>query len=233
MNAEVLLELEDADLAPPGRREPILRGVSLRILRGDVAVVMGKNGSGKSTLFRSLAGLWPVRRGQKRPQAPSGFDMRRVGLTLEDPPSQLVAGRVGREVEFGLENLGLWPDQIVPRRDLMLELFGLVSRIDRAAHTLSPGEQEHVLLAATLAPAPPVLLLDDPFLYLGPRESREAWGRLKALVGSQALGALVLATHDADLGLTSTRAGILAEGRLHAWGEPGKVVEDALRGALL
>ena len=233
MNPEVLLELVDADLAPPGRTEPVLRGVSLCLLRGDVAVVMGKNGSGKSTLLRTLAGLWPVRRGERRPPAPQGFDMRQVGLTLEDPPSQLVAGRIGREVEFGLENLGLWPDQITPRRNAMLELFGLGGRADRASHTLSPGQQEHVLLAATLAPAPPVLLLDDPFLYLGPRESREAWTRLEAMVGSGELGALLLATHDPDLGRVASRAGILAGGCLLAWGEPAEVVEDALRGALL
>ena len=231
--SEIVLALTDADLAPPGRVHPVLTGVSLELARGDVAVLLGKNGSGKTTLLRSLAGIWPLRRGALVPPAPRGFDSRRAGLVLDDPPAQLVAGSVGREVEFSLENLAIPMETAVLCRDAMLDLFDLHAFRDDDPHRLSPGEQERVLLAASLAPGPPVLLLDDPFLYLSPKEMWSAWRRTVERIAEGRIGALLLATHDMDLALSCHRAGILAGGGLKAWGDATEVMGDALRGGLL
>ena len=54
-----ILELLQADLAPPGRATPVLEDVTLRLERGEIAVVCGANGSGKTTLLRTAAGLLP------------------------------------------------------------------------------------------------------------------------------------------------------------------------------
>jgi energy-coupling factor transporter ATP-binding protein EcfA2 len=230
---DVLLALDGADLAPPGRLHPVLSGVSLELCRGDIAVLLGKNGSGKSTLLRSLAGLWPLRGGALFPPAPRGFDPRRSGLVLDDPPAQLIAGSVAREVEFGLENMGLGMEHALSRRDAALELFGIAAWADLDPHTLSPGEQERVLLAATYAPGPPVLLLDDPFLYLSPKEMWRVWRRTVDATEQGNIGSVLLATHDTDLALSCRKAGILASGRLRAWGDPALVLGNALRDALL
>ena len=231
--SDIVLALTNADMAPPGRVHPVLTGVSLELARGDVAVVLGKNGSGKTTLLRSLAGLWPLKRGELVPPAPFGFDSRRAGLLLDDPPAQLVAGTVAKEVEFGLENLGVPTETAVHRRDTMLERFDLRALRDDDPHHLSPGEQERVLLAATLAPGPPVLLLDDPFLYLSPPEMWSAWRRTVERAAEGLIGAVLLATHDMDLALSCRRAGILSGGRLITWGDATEVTGDALRGGLL
>lgn len=233
LRPEIVLALTDADLAPPGRVHPVLTGVTLELARGDVAVLLGKNGSGKTTLLRSLAGLWPLRRGTLVPPAPRGFDPRRAGLVLDDPPAQLVAGSVAREVEFGLENLGFSMETAALRRDAVLDLLDLHALRDDDPHYLSPGEQERVLLAATLAPGPPVLLLDDPFLYLSPKEMWSAWRRTVERTAQGGIGALLLATHDVELALSCGRAGIIAGGRLAAWGDVAEVMSDALRGSLL
>jgi energy-coupling factor transporter ATP-binding protein EcfA2 len=229
----VLLSLADADLGPPGRMHPILTGVSLELFRGDVAVILGKNGSGKSTLLKSLAGLWPLRRGTLYPPAPRGFDSRRAGLVLDDPPSELVSANVTREVEFGLENLGVDMASATARRDVVLDLFDLGGLRSADPQHLSPGEQERVLLAATLAPDPPILLLDDPFLYLSPKEMWSAWRRTVEAAQEGRVGALLLATHDVDLALSCRTAGRLDRGGLVAWGDAAEVVGDALRGGLL
>ena len=229
---DIVLRLSDADLAPPGRLRPVLTGVSLDLVKGDVAVLLGKNGSGKTTLLRSLAGLWPLRRGELHPPAPRGFDSRRAGLVLDDPPAQLVAGTVTREVEFGLENIGLDMTNTRLRRDAMLGLLELHALKDADPHQLSPGEQERVLLAATLAPGPPVLLLDDPFLYLSPKEQWSAWRHTVERAQDGSIGAVLLATHDVDLAFSCGRAGVLSRGRL-TWGETAEVMGDALRGNLL
>ena len=230
---EPILEIIEADLAPPGRVHPILTGVSLALERGDVAVLLGKNGSGKTTLLRSLAGLWPLRRGTLRPPLPQGFDSRRTGFLLDDPPAQLVAATVAREVEFGLENIGVPMSKATTLRNAMLERFDLIAMKDTDPQRLSPGEQERVLLAATLAPEPPVLLLDDPFLYLSPKEMWSAWQHTLEQAKEGTVGAVLLATHDIDLALSCRRAGIVGRGRLVAWGETAEVLGDALRGGFL
>ena len=228
-----MLRLVDADLAPPGRVRPVLGGVSLELWRGDVAVLLGKNGSGKTTVLRSLAGLWPLQRGTLFPSAPHGFDSRRTGLVLDDPPAQLVAATVAREVEFGLENIGTPRPDALAARERVLGQFGLSSLRGADPQHLSPGEQERVLLAATLAPGPPVLLLDDPFLYMSPREMWDAWRHILERTAEGDLGAVLLATHDTDLALSCRRAGIVAGGRLLIWGDAGEVMGDALRGGFL
>lgn len=232
-DAPVLLELQDADLAPPGRPAPVLRGVSLRLYRGEIAMLLGKNGSGKTTVLRTLAGIWPLWRGTLIPPAPSGFDARRVGLLLEDPPSQLIAGNVTREVEFGLENQNLRMEEIQARKKAVFELFGIAAWAEADPHSLSPGEQERVLLASALAPGPPVLLLDDPFLYLGPGEARQAWDNLVEATRAGRVGSVLMASHDWDLAEEGNRVGILAEGRLLDWGAPPEVLGNALRRSYL
>jgi energy-coupling factor transporter ATP-binding protein EcfA2 len=232
-DAPVLMELQDADLAPPGRPSPLLRGLSLRLYQGEIAILLGKNGSGKTTVLRTLAGIWPLRRGTLVPPAPTGFDARRAGLLLEDPASQLVAGKVSREVEFGLENQNLGMEEIQERKHEVFEQFGIAAWAEADPHTLSPGEQEQVLLAAALAPGPPVLLLDDPFLYLGPGEARKAWDRLVGATRAGWVGSVLLASHDWDLAEESDRAGILADGRLLDWGAPKEVLGNAARRSYL
>ena len=220
---ETLLELLDADLTPPGRTQPLLRGVSFRLGRGEIAVLLGANGSGKTTLLRSAAGLWPILSGSLWPPATSGFDVRRAGLLLEDPSAQFTAGTVSGEIEFGLEGLDLGPEEIVARCSAVLELLGIQDWAAVDPRALSPGEQELALLAAALAPGPPLLLLDDAFLYLGPGDARRAWGAVTGYVRAGAIGAVLLATHDPEAARTADRLGVLSEGRLVVWGPPEEV----------
>jgi energy-coupling factor transporter ATP-binding protein EcfA2 len=220
---ETLLELVDADLAPPGRAEPLLRGVSFRLRRGETAVLLGANGSGKTTLLRSAAGLWPLVSGSLRPPAESGFDVRRAGLLLEDPSAQFTAGTVSAEIEFGLEGLGLGPEEIAARCAAVLEALGIQGWASIDPRTLSPGEQERALLAVALAPGPPLLLLDDPFLYLGPGEARRAWSTVVEFVRGGTIGAVLLATHDPEPSRAADFLGVLSAGRLLVWGAPAEV----------
>lgn len=221
-----VLELLQADLAPPGRAAPVLEDVTLRLDRGEIAVVCGANGSGKTTLLRTAAGLWPLRAGTMRPAAPEGFDLRRAGLILEDPASQFTAGSVRGEIEFVLENLDLPREGIARRVEEILAGLGLGALAEADPARLSPGEQEKALVAAAVAAEPALLLLDDPFLYLGPWEARSTWDWIVATVRQGRIAALLLATHDPELFGDADHLGILAGGRLAAWGRP----EDVWRG---
>ncbi len=220
--------LEDADLAPPGAVNPILTGVNLTLNPGDIGVLLGANGSGKTTLLRTAAGLWNPLAGRIRSPSRGEFDPTRVGLLLEDPSAQFVGGTVREEIEFALENLGLQMQVIAERVEATLERMDLNPIALRDPRTLSPGEQQRCLLATSLAPGPDVLLLDDPFLYLGPGEGYRAWRRLVEVVREGHVRAALLATHDAELATEADRVGVLAGGRLSIWGSPGDLLDHPL-----
>jgi len=227
-----VLSLEAVTAGPPDPLAPdVVREVTLSLGPGQTGVLLGANGSGKTTLLRTAAGLWPLRAGSLRTPAGDRFSPTAVGLVLEDPDTQFVAGTVRGEIVFVLENLGWEPGPLARRLQEVLAAFDLEPLAGRDPRSLSGGEQERALLAAALAPEPPLLLLDDPFLHLGPGAGLMVWRRLRGLAAEGRAGAILLTTHDPELALEADRVGVLAEGRLLAWGEPDTVLR-ALPGSL-
>ena len=143
----------------------VLDGVSLTAGEGETVALLGPSGSGKSTLLRVIAGLIIPDAGTVRID---GDDVtavpthrRRVGMVFQDEqlfPHLDVAGNVG----FGLKMAGLDAAARTTRIAELLELVGLPGFDRRAVGGLSGGEAKRVALARSLAPAPRVLLLDEP-----------------------------------------------------------------------
>ena len=158
---------------------PALDDVSLAIREGEHVVLLGPSGSGKSTLLRALAGLVPHFHGGvfAGRVVVSGNDTREVrpaelagtvASVFQDPEDQVVMANVANEVAFGLENVGVRPDDIWPRVEEALRLVGAAQLADRSVHELSGGELQRVALAAALALRPRLLLLDEPTSQLDP-----------------------------------------------------------------
>ena len=158
---------------------PALDDVSLEIREGEHVVLLGPSGSGKSTLLRALAGLVPHFHGGvfAGRVVVSGNDTREVrpaelagtvASVFQDPEDQVVMANVANEVAFGLENVGVRPDDIWPRVEEALRLVGAAQLADRSVHELSGGELQRVALAAALALRPRLLLLDEPTSQLDP-----------------------------------------------------------------
>jgi energy-coupling factor transporter ATP-binding protein EcfA2 len=163
---------------------PALADVSLSLEPGELVVVLGPSGSGKSTLLRALAGLVPHFHGGRFWGAVevAGRDTRRhgpaelagtVATLFQDPEDQVVFTRVLNEVAFGLENVGVPPREIEGRALDALAAVGAEHLAGRLVTELSGGELQRVCLAATLAPRPKLLLLDEPTSQLDP-EGAEA-----------------------------------------------------------
>ncbi|HEX5466392.1 MAG TPA: ATP-binding cassette domain-containing protein [Candidatus Limnocylindrales bacterium] len=174
------------------RARPVLDGLSFEVEPGQVLLVLGPSGSGKSTLARALAGIVPHALGGtwrghlsvgelEVPATPPAVLGERVGIVFQDPDSQMVMPGVADEVAFGLENRG-WPRaEMLSRVPEALAAVGLAGFEERATATLSGGERQRLALAGVLAPAPGLLVLDEPTANLDPVGMEAIFGHLARL----------------------------------------------------
>ncbi|MGX6608251.1 ABC transporter ATP-binding protein [Micromonosporaceae bacterium Da 78-11] len=156
-----------------GRRAWAVRGVDLRVERGERVLLLGPSGAGKSTLLAALAGLLPEDSGETEGSVEiDGMDPRhareQVGIVFQDPQTQLVMARSGDDVAFGLENRGVSATQIWARVSDALDRVGFPYPITRPTGALSGGEAQRLALAGILALRPGLLLLDEPTANLDP-----------------------------------------------------------------
>jgi thiamine transport system ATP-binding protein len=203
----------------PGKAGDVVAvdGVSLDIAPGEVLALLGASGCGKSSLLRAVAGLEPAGAGTI---AWDGADLagvpvhrRGFGLMFQDGqlfPHQDVAGNVA----FGLRMAGVDRAARGVRVRELLDVVGLSGYERRPVATLSGGEQQRVALARSLAPAPRLLLLDEPLSALD-RALRERLAEdLRAALTATKTTAL-LVTHDHDEAFAvADRVAVMSAGRV-------------------
>lgn len=180
-------------LTYPGRAEPTLADVDLRIPEGELVLVVGRTGSGKSTLLRAINGLVPhftggtmtgrvLVGGRDTATHPPRELADLVGVVPQDPMSGFVTDTVEDELAYGMECLGLAPDVMRRRVEETLDLLGLADLRARALATLSGGQRQRVAIGAVLTSHPRVLVLDEPTSALDPGAAEEVLAALQRLV---------------------------------------------------
>lgn len=203
----------------------ILHGINLTMPKGMMAAILGASGSGKTTLLRLIAGFLQPDGGEIR------LDERLLASATHNlRPEQRGIGYVAQEgalfphltvaqnISFGLPRA---ERQNIERIEQLLAMVGLPRDYQsRPPQALSGGEQQRVALARALAPAPKLILLDEPFSALdaGLRaETRLAVA--KALKAANAT--VILVTHDQDEALSMGQmVGVMQQNRLVQWAEP-------------
>jgi branched-chain amino acid transport system ATP-binding protein len=166
---------------------PAVRGVGLRVARGEIVGLIGPNGAGKSSTLHAVMGAVPSHAGEVRLRGRSLTGLRpedivRAGVALV-PEGRHIFG--GLTVE---ENLGLG---LVGRRDRngydtdlawIRRLFPVVEEFrGRPAGALSGGQQQQLAIARALLAGPDVLLLDEPSLGLAPTVVETVWDALREI----------------------------------------------------
>ena len=221
-----------------GRKNAALSDVDLDIAPGERVLVLGPSGSGKSTLMGGLAGLLG---GAEEGEATGTLtvdgvapaDARgRVGLLMQDPEAQVVLARVGDDVAFGMENLGVAREEIWPRVENSLEAVGLSVPLDHSTTELSGGQKQRLALASILAMGPGLLLLDEPTANLDPSGVAEVRAAVEKVV--EHTGAtMVVVEHRVDVWASLVdRVIVVADGAIAADGPLDEVLAqqgDALR----
>ena len=190
--------LSVVDICVAFESHPVLDHVSFEVATGEVVALLGPSGSGKTTLLRVIAGLQPADSGTVLLDG-SSLDgvpahRRSVGLVFQD--EQLFPHLdVRANVAFGLRMAGRSRHEQAARVDELLALVGLPGFADRRVTSLSGGEAKRVALARSLAPAPAVLLLDEPLTGLDPELHDRLATDLAALLRRTGTTALMV-THD-------------------------------------
>jgi energy-coupling factor transporter ATP-binding protein EcfA2 len=185
-----------------GRIAPALGDLDLSIEPGERVLLLGASGSGKSTLLAGLAGVLGddqgVVTGSLSIDGVRPVDARgRVGLVLQDPENQVILERVGDDVAFGCENLGIPAEQIWPRVHSALDAVGLHLPLNHSTSRLSGGQKQRLALAGVLAMQPGLLLLDEPTANLDPAGVREV--RVAVERAAESTGAtIVIVEHRVD-----------------------------------
>ncbi len=178
MNHEPAVLIRDLTFRYPktvsGRSVTALRAVNLTIEPGELVVITGPSGSGKSSLCRCLNGLIPhsTKGVMGGDVIISGMNTRdhevpefapHVGIVFQDPDYQLITGDVTNEIVFGLETLGLPPEEIEQELLKCADTLQIRHLLGRSLRELSWGERQRVAIASVLAMHPSILVMDEPF----------------------------------------------------------------------
>ncbi|MBS1159044.1 MAG: transporter ATP-binding protein [Proteobacteria bacterium] len=208
---------------------PILKGVSMHLRRGEVVSLLGPSGSGKTTLLRAVAGL----------EQPHHGSVSIAGRAIYDAAAGIDIPAEKRELGLVFQSYALWPhktvfdnvayplklrkvstNEIIQRVHAALKNLGLDHLAERYPHQLSGGQQQRVSIARALVYNPPVILLDEPLSNLDAKMREEARAWLRNLIVELQLSALVV-THDQSEAMAmSDRILLLNGGVIEQQGTP-------------
>jgi energy-coupling factor transport system ATP-binding protein len=221
-----LVELRDVEFGYTD--EPVLRGVSLSVRRGDRIALLGPNGSGKSTLVKHMIGLLrPQRGGVLIGGVPAetisvAQAARQVGYVFQSPSHMLFAPTVREELAFGPRNVGQSDAEIARNSTEALALMGLEGYEDRPPLTLSFGQQRRLCIASVIAMRAGVLLMDEP---TAGQDYRSYTQFMDGILQLGVFAAQIFITHDIDLAISyANRVILFADGQVVADGPPHEVL---------
>ncbi len=231
-----LLTAESLFVAAPGRQNPILQGVSLRLEAGQGLGIIGPSASGKSTLVRTLVGVWKPLKGEVRLDGAAlpHWDAAELGQHVGYLPQdiELFDGTVAQNISRFLPNA---PDdavvaaaQAAGAHELILKLEnGYDTMIGEGGAALSGGQRQRVALARALFGNPFLVVLDEPNSNLD-HDGDEALTQAVLDVRERG-GIVVVVTHRPTAIAGVDQIAVMADGRINAFGPKEEILQRVLR----
>ena len=218
-----------------------LKGVSLRVERGEVVTLLGANGAGKSTTLRTVSGLLRPASGEIWFEGQPIHDMAaekivRLGISHVPEGRRIFPGLTVREnIMLGTSNRGRLPKkQMDEEVAQMFEVFPVIKPFENAlGWTLSGGQQQMLAVARGLMARPKLLLLDEPSLGLAPVIVQQLFGTIREI---HARGTtILLVEQNAHMALSVANRGyVLETGEMKIEGSPKELLgNEEVRAAYL
>ncbi len=229
--------LEARDLVLGYGAEPVVDGLSLRVLEGAITAVIGPNGCGKSTLLRALGRLLAPRSGavlldgRALDRMPTREVAQHLGVLPQSPtaPEGLTVGDL---VARGRSPHQAWWRQWSREDELAvaeaLAWTGMLDHADRPVDALSGGQRQRAWISMALAQGTDVLLLDEPTTYLDLAHALEVLDLVDRLHDERGR-TVVMVLHDLNLAARyADELVVMKDGRVVAQGHPADVLSEAL-----
>lgn len=198
--SETILEIKD--LKKSFGDTPILQGLSLKVQKGEVVVILGPSGCGKSTLLRCINGLESIQAGDILLDGQS--------ITKNQKDFHLVRQKIGMVFQSYelfphldvLQNLILGPtkaqgrakEEVIKEAEELLERVGLLEKKHSYARQLSGGQKQRVAIVRSLLMHPEIILFDEVTASLDPEMVREVLELINDL--AQEGRTMILVTHE-------------------------------------
>ncbi len=218
-----IINIKNLSFKYSGSDEYALSDISLKINKGEFAVICGKSGCGKSTLLKLI----------KREMSPNGeisgeilylsknlneiSDLTsacEIGYVLQNTALWSIGDTVQSELAFGLESIGLDP-QIIKRRIAEIStFFGLSAKFEEKTDNLSGGQIQLLALAGTIAMRPKLLLLDEPTSQLDPISAAEFLNTLKRINKELGITIILIEHRLEDVFSLANRIIVMENGRI-------------------
>jgi energy-coupling factor transporter ATP-binding protein EcfA2 len=236
-SADDILVIEDLHFKYPTGQDEALKGVSLRVRRGEFIGLMGPTGAGKTTLALCLRGLIPhAISGQMTGQVLiTGRDTsttspatlgEKVAMVFQDPEAQIIGLTVAEDLAFAPENYEWAPNRILAQIPPLLRLVRLDGLQNRETFSLSGGQKQRVSLASALMLAPEFLILDEPTSELDPIGKEEVFDAVRRLRDEHNTTILMIEHAVEPLAEFADRIFVMDQGRVVAEGTPRELFRN-------
>ncbi|NLJ37312.1 MAG: LPS export ABC transporter ATP-binding protein [Candidatus Atribacteria bacterium] len=212
-------------------KKRVVQEVNIQVSRGEIVGLLGPNGAGKTTTFYIIVGLIRPSRGkvfldsQELNHLPM-YLRARLGIGyLAQEPSVFRKLKVWENIDLVLEMQGLSRNEIVKRREGLLEEFGISHLAKTSANLLSGGERRRLEIARSLATAPSFVLLDEPFTGIDPIAVEEIQGIIKYLAQKN-IGVLITDHAVRETLAITDRAYIMFDGKILISGTSEEIISS-------
>lgn len=188
------IQIKNLTYRYPTSETDVLKDVSFTVKKGELCAIVGANGSGKTTLCNAIRGFVPkfykgeisgevLVNGRDVKEDPDGKNALEIGFVFQNPFTQIsgIASTVYEELAYGLENMGVEPEEIRQRIERIMELTKIQEFRDRDPYQLSGGQQQRVALAAILVMDQDVLVIDEPTSQLDPQSTDDVFEIIKLM----------------------------------------------------
>ena len=224
-----IIEAKELTYKYPEAAHRALKGVSLSVEKGEKLAILGANGCGKSTLAKLMNALYTPTSGSITVAGLDAADEKNAwqvrahcGMVFQNPDNQLVATVVEEDVAFGLENLGVAPDEIRTRVDAALESVGMKEYAQTSPHMLSGGQKQRVAIAGVLAMRPEVIVFDESTAMLDPVGRAEVLSVVDRLNREEGV-TVIWITHFMEEAARCDRVAVMEEGKIVLLGTPREI----------